>query len=111
MPIFERVGDRLTAMQSIRPRPDLIEFGLIRGGEPVEFRRTKDGPVFRATIAADGQVITENGAAFDSLSRAAAELSGLTAIPGWDIWTAPERQGRRLAEIRAEFLAAVGERS
>lgn len=90
---------------------DLLEAGFLRADEPIEFRRNKDGLLFRATIAADGQVIAEDGTPFDSLSRAAVYLSGLTAIPGWDVWTAPERGDKRIAEIRAEFLATVDEGS
>jgi hypothetical protein len=87
--------------------PDLVEFGFVRAGEPIEFRRTKDGPVFRATITGDGQIVTADGASFDSLSKAAASLCGLQAIPGWNMWVAPERGGKPMAEIRAEFIASV----
>jgi hypothetical protein len=90
---------------------DLIDAGFLRDGEPIEFRRVRDGSLYRATLKGNGHVVASDGAVHESLSSAAASMCGLKAMPGWDVWSAPERQGKRIAEIRAEFLVSVGEGS
>ncbi len=86
---------------------DLIEAGFLRAGETIEYRRTREGKVFPARLTDDGRVQLEDGRIFDSLSRAACELANIAALPGWEVWTAPERGGKRLMDIRNEFLEAV----
>jgi hypothetical protein len=86
---------------------DLIEAGFLRAGETIEYRRTREGKVFPARLTDDGRVQLEDGRIFDSLSRAACELANIAALPGWEVWAAPERGGKRLMDIRNEFLEAV----
>lgn len=86
---------------------DLIDAGYLRAGETIEYRRAREGKVFPATLTDDGRVRLEDGRIYDSLSRAACILAGLAALPGWEVWTAPERGGKRLMDIRREFLEAV----
>ncbi|MSW21481.1 MAG: hypothetical protein F2873_11360 [Actinobacteria bacterium] len=43
----------------------------------------------------------------DSPSRAVCVLADLTALPGWEVWTAPHRGGKRQMDLRREFLASV----
>ena len=86
---------------------DLIEAGFLRVGETIEYRRAREGKVFPATLTADGRVRLEDGRVFGSLSRAACELANTAALPGWEVWTAPERGGKRLMDIRREFVASI----
>lgn len=86
---------------------DLINAGYLRPGETIEYRRAREGKVFPATLTDDGRVRLEDGRIYDSLSRAACILAGLTALPGLEVWSAPERGGKRLMDIRREFLEAV----
>jgi hypothetical protein len=88
---------------------DLIEAGFLRAGETIEYRRAREGRVFPANLTSDGRVQLEDGRIFDSLSRAACELANIAALPGWEVWTAPERGGRRLMDIRNDFLASLAE--
>jgi hypothetical protein len=77
--------------------------------ETIEYRRAREGRVFPANLTSDGRVQLEDGRIFDSLSRAACELAKIAALPGWEVWTAPERGGRRLMDIRNDFLASLAE--
>ena len=86
---------------------DLIVAGFLRSGETIEYRRAREGKVFTATLTSDGRVQLADGRIFDSLSRAACVLAGIAALPGWEVWTAPERGGKRLIDVRAEFLVAI----
>ena len=80
---------------------------LLRAGERIEYRRPKEGKVFVAGLTPEGNIQMEDGRTFSSLSRAAATLAGVGALPDWEVWLAPERGGRRLMDIRDEFLASV----
>jgi hypothetical protein len=86
---------------------DLIEAGFLTPGEPIEYRRAREGKIFPATLTDDGRIRLEDGRVYDSLSRAACVLADIAALPGWEVWTAPERGGKRLFDIRREFLDAV----
>lgn len=88
---------------------DLIEAGVLRAGERIEYRRARESKVFGATLTTDGRVQLETGEIFDSLSRAACELAKVAALPGWQVWTVPERGGKRLMDLRQEFLASLGD--
>jgi hypothetical protein len=69
------------------------------------------GRVFPAkpNRTSDGRVQLEHGRIFELLSRAACELANIAALPGREVWTAPERGGRRLVDIRNDFLASLAE--
>lgn len=70
---------------------DLIEAGDLVAGETIEYRRAREGKIFPATLLDDGRIQVEDGRVFDSLSRAAATLAGVGALPGWEVWFAPDR--------------------
>ena len=82
----------------------LVEAGFLDVGEAIEYQRAREGKVFTATITTDGQIQVEDGRVFSSLSRAATTLAGLIALPGWQVWTAPQRGGKRLEDLRRDFL-------
>jgi hypothetical protein len=86
---------------------DLIEAGHLNVGETIEYRRAREGVVFTASLSTEGRIRVEDGREFESLSRAAATLANVGALPGWEVWTAPARGGRRLMDLRSEFLEAV----
>lgn len=85
---------------------DLIDAGLLDAGERIEYRRAREGKVFPATVTPDGRIRVEDGRVFESLSRAASTLAGVGALPGWEVWFAPDRGGKRLFDLRAELLAS-----
>jgi hypothetical protein len=86
---------------------DLLDAGFLEEGEVIEYHRQKEGKVFRASLTAEGRILTEDGTVFDSLSRAACTLAGIGALPGWEVWVAPSRGGKRLMDLRDEFLATL----
>lgn len=86
---------------------DLIDAGYLESGEQIEYHRAKEGRIFLATLTEDGRIRAESGTTYDSLSRAAAALAGLEALPGWEVWIVPAKGGKRLMDIRNEFLAAL----
>lgn len=100
MTTYRFLGERVTLSH-------LIEANFLRAGERIEYRRPKEGKVFVAGLTPEGNIQMEDGRTFSSLSRAAATLAGVGALPGWEVWLAPERGGRRLMDIRDEFLASV----
>ena len=98
MTTYRFKGERVTISH-------LMEAGFLDSGETIEYRRAREGKVFVGTLTPNGQVQVEDGRVFGSLSRAAATLAGVGALPGWEVWFAPARGGRRLMDIRDAFLA------
>jgi hypothetical protein len=86
---------------------DLIEAGFLEVEEKIEFVRQSEGAKDVATIMADGRICDSSGRVHETLSRAAIELGKGNAYPGWDVWTAPGRGGRRLFDIREEFMKSI----
>lgn len=86
---------------------DLLDAGFINPGEVIEFHRAKTGSTYVATITDDARIQVEDGRLFDSLSRAAGALADLAAVPGWEVWTVPGRGGKRMMDLRDEFLATL----
>ena len=75
--------------------------------EKIEFVRQGEGVKEVATITDEGRIRDALGREHETLSRAAIELGKGGAYPGWDVWTAPGRGGRRLFDIREEFMKSV----
>ena len=86
---------------------DLIEAKFLNVGEKIEFVRQGEGVKEVATITDEGRIRDALGREHETLSRAAIELGKGGAYPGWDVWTAPDRGGRRLFDIREEFMKSV----
>ncbi|EQD53729.1 hypothetical protein B1B_10064, partial [mine drainage metagenome] len=62
---------------------DLLNDGLLKGDEPVEFHRPRLGKQYKAVIAADGTFELPDGTKHASPSRAAMRAAGLVSYDGW----------------------------
>jgi hypothetical protein len=83
---------------------DLLEAGILRVDEPIEWRRPQLGQIFKAKITPSGAVVTEDGRPFTSLSTAADSLAG-GSYNGWECWTVPRRNGVKIGLFRAELVS------
>lgn len=79
---------------------DLVDAGLLRDGDILRF--STGGEVYSATVDGDGSLRIDGKEPFHTPSRAAAEVSGLPAVAGWNAWSLED--GRTLDEVRQQFL-------
>jgi len=79
---------------------ELLQTGVIRPGEPIEWRRPSANQHFKARIVRDGVVVTADGRSFSSLSTAAGTLAG-GSYNGWTCWTVPRLGGVTLGSLRS----------
>lgn len=82
---------------------DLLEAGLLVAGEPIEWRRPQMGVTYSATVTERGDIVTEDGRAFASLSMAADNLSG-GSHNGWECWAVPRLGGVKMIALRSTYL-------
>jgi len=82
----------------LRTLRDLLDAGVIRPGEPIEWRRPEVGQHYMAAILHEGMIVTADGRTFSSLSTAASALAGISCND-WICWTVP-----RLGEVRIGSL-------
>jgi len=85
---------------------DLLDAGLVIGGDELVWRRPRLGAEYRARVAANGSIELEDGRSFASPSRAAMEAADIPAYDGWYAW----RLVRTDAPLHAlrEELARLG---
>lgn len=80
---------------------DLITHGLVKPGDILVHHKVRLNRTYRATVAADGWVETEQ-ARHQSPSAALSEVVG-TQINGWAGWV-HERSGKTLRDLRDPLL-------
>lgn len=89
--------------------PDLLEAGLLLGGDSLVWVRPQKGEEYHAEVVDNGSVRLADGRAFTSPSRAAMEAADLPAYDGWYAWTVT-RLGVRLDDLRRDLHeTATGE--
>lgn len=76
---------------------DLVAAGDLAVGSVLSGRHR--GETFTVRIAGDGRP-QSGGQTFDSLSQAARELTGQSAVNGWKFWKLPD--GRSVGELRSK---------
>lgn len=84
---------------------DLIQSGYLRAGQTI-FARTKSHFGQTATISEDGGVYVQ-GERFETLSRAAREISGAVSEAGWWFWVTNTESLESLGDLRSKFLARL----
>lgn len=82
---------------------DLLDAGIIDAGEVIEWKRPQLGQAFRATVDANGQIRTEDGQVFNSLSTAADTLTG-GSHNGWEVWTVPRLGAVKIGALRSSLV-------
>ncbi|WP_326833807.1 CBS domain-containing protein [Amycolatopsis rhabdoformis] len=83
---------------------DLLGNGLIKPGTPLQFKRSRIGDTFHATVTEQGRIRLEpSGEEFRSPSRAAMVAAGMRAVDGWRAWLVVD-QDRLLDAVRQELL-------
>jgi hypothetical protein len=87
---------------------DLLDAGLVDGGEPVYWERRNLGHRYDGTITEGGTLALSDGRAFASPSRAAMEAANIVAYDGWLAWRVPRLGGKTLDELRRELVREVG---
>jgi hypothetical protein len=81
---------------------DLLQAGLISAGDVLV--GTRHDQMYRITVTGDGNVTSDSGVEFDSLSSAAEALTG-KATNGWEFWKIRSSGAdRELARIREAYL-------
>lgn len=87
--------------------PDLLDAGLIREGDDLEWKRPKKGEVHHATITANGAIKLDDGRAFSTPSRAAMEAAQIASYDGWYAWTVM-RLDKKLNDLRHDLVSSSG---
>jgi len=85
----------------LRTLRDLLDAGVIRPGEPIEWRRPEVGQHHTAAILREDMIVTGDGRSFSSLSAAASALAG-TSCNGWICWTVPRLGGVSIGSLRGQ---------
>ncbi|SCF06486.1 hypothetical protein GA0070607_5096 [Micromonospora coriariae] len=87
---------------------DLLDAGLLSSGAELTFQQRIGETPYRATVTSRGQLRLPDGREFATPSRAAAEESGLVAVPGWAVWRV-QPSGQTLHQLRVQLLKDVAE--
>ncbi|MCZ7437720.1 hypothetical protein O7598_15035 [Micromonospora sp. WMMC241] len=87
---------------------DLIAAGLLTPETELTFQQRIGETPYRATVTARGQLRLADGREFATPSRAAVEVSGLVAVPGWAVWRV-QPSGQTLHQLRVKLLKDVAE--
>lgn len=82
---------------------DLINEGYLKAGQPI-YARTQAHFGRTAYLSEDGGIFVE-GKRFETLSRAAREVSGNNSEPGWWFWVVDTETLESLSDLRALFIA------
>lgn len=83
---------------------DLIDAGLLHGGERLEWVRPALGEHHSATLTDAGEVLIDGSGAFPSPSTAASAVTE-GSFNGWKVWTVPRLGGVPLADVRELLIA------
>ena len=81
----------------------LLDAGVVSAGDELEHHRVRSGVTYKATIGADGSVITDRGP-FDSPSPALRKFVG-SEIDGWANWK-HVKSGRSLRSLRDQVVGS-----
>jgi len=84
---------------------DLIEAGLLEGGDDLVWERPQLGQEYSAQLLENGAIELPNGETHASPSGAAKAAAGIAAIDGWQCWKVTRLQGVRIDSLRAQLLA------
>lgn len=85
---------------------DLVETGMLRPGQTLEWDRPRLGQKYRATVTDNAALRLEDGREFSSPSRAAMEAADVPAYDGWYAWRIDGDGRESLHELRVRCVAA-----
>lgn len=83
---------------------DLLDAGLLRAGQRLEWNRPKLGRRFQAEVTTNGSIELSDGRRFASPSRAGMEAAGVPSLDGWYAWRL-DPEGTLLNELRVQLVA------
>jgi CBS domain-containing protein len=82
---------------------DLIDAGLLKVGERLQFNRSRMRKSFGAEVSESGRLRLDDGLEYRSPSRAAMVAANMRAVDGWHAWNLVS-SGKSLDALRQEVL-------
>lgn len=81
---------------------DLMDFGFLEEGDELQFRKNRSSEPRKAFLTNEGHLRHESGEIDRSPSAACGRFEP-GAWPGWEYWTVPRCENKRLMDLRKEF--------